>query len=196
MMSNFEEITEEMRRHRMKLPGEKVQIKIGNAKQILNEAMAHFLSQEGRNLQWLPEYSKVCNWLTDNKGKGLLLYGDCGRGKSYLCRYVLPAILLKHSKRVVSVFDIHDMNADIDYVLSKHIISLDDIGTEQQSVKYGERRMAFSEIMDAAEKDGKLFIISTNLSAGGIKSRYGIRTLDRIRSVTSQILFEGESLRR
>ena len=95
----------------------------------------------------------------------------------------------------MSVFDIQDMNRDIDLVLSKHIISLDDIGTEEVSIKYGERRMAFAEVMDAAEKHGKLVIVSTNLNESELKERYGDRVLDRIKATTSRILFTGKSLR-
>ncbi|MDR1503681.1 MAG: hypothetical protein LBT43_14640 [Prevotella sp.] len=134
-------------------------------------------------------------WLAANHGKGLFLYGNCGRGKSLLCRYALPAILLGYCRRVVSVFDTQQMNSDIDLVLSKHIISLDDVGTEDVSNVFGNRRMAFAEVMDAAEKHGKLLIISTNLPVDDIRKRYGDRVLDRIKSTTTRILFEGESLR-
>ncbi|WP_044215348.1 hypothetical protein [Dysgonomonas gadei] len=60
---------------------------------------------------------------------------------------------------------------------------------------FGNRRMAFAEVMDAAEKHGKLLIISTNLPVDDIRKRYGDRVLDRIKSTTTRILFEGESLR-
>ncbi|WP_236264068.1 hypothetical protein [Dysgonomonas sp. Marseille-P4677] len=88
------------------------------------------------------------------------------------------------------------MNSRIDYVLSRHIISLDDIGTEEVCNQYGNKRLAFAEIMDAAEKYNKLLIVSTNLSVDDIRRRYGERVLDRIKATTHRVLFEGESLRR
>ena len=127
--------------------------------------------------------------------RGLFLFGNCGRGKSILCRFALPAILLKYCRKVVTVLDIQDMNRDIDLALSKHILSLDDIGTEEISVKYGERRLAFAEIMDAAEKQGKLVIVSTNLGESELRERYGDRVLDRVRAITTRVLFTGKSLR-
>ena len=157
--------------------------------------MRYFIGQEGREAVWLPEYEKVAAWLSGNQGRGLFLFGNCGRGKSILCRHALPAILLECCRKVVSVFDMQDMNRDIDLVLSKHILALDDIGTEEQSVKYGERRMAFAEIMDAAEKHGKLVIVSTNLGENELRERYGDRILDRIRSTTTRVRFSGASLR-
>ncbi|MDR1714819.1 MAG: hypothetical protein LBS20_03140 [Prevotella sp.] len=195
-MKNFRDITDLMKRQQMPLPSQKVEIQIPAAEKILREALLHFLQAEEREMQWLPEYEKVAGWLAGNRGKGLFLYGNCGRGKSLLCRYALPAIMLGYCRRVVSVFDTHQMNSNIDLVLSKHIISIDDIGTEDVSNVYGNRRMAFAEVMDAAEKHGKLLIISSNLPVEDIRNRYGDRVLDRIKSTTMRVLFEGESLRK
>lgn len=194
-MKNFDAITDNMRSHRMLLPEQKIMIGVPDAEEVLRTGLGYFLSQEGRELKWLPEYVHIADWLSDNKGRGLFLFGNCGRGKSLLCRYVLPAILLGYCQKVVSVFDTNEMNNRIDYVLSRHIISLDDIGTEEVSNVYGNRRQAFAEIIDAAEKYNKLLIVSTNLTVGEIRKRYGDRVLDRIKSTTQRVLFEGESLR-
>lgn len=194
-MKNFDAITDNMRSHRMLLPEQKIMIGVPDAEEVLRTGLGYFLSQEGRELKWLPEYVHIADWLSDNKGRGLFLFGNCGRGKSLLCRYVLPAILLGYCQRVVSVFDTNEMNNRIDYVLSRQIISLDDIGTEEVSNVYGNRRQAFAEIIDAAEKYNKLLIVSTNLTVGEIRKRYGDRVLDRIKSTTQRVLFEGESLR-
>lgn len=194
-MQNFNHIINQMRLLGMKLPEEKVRISIPEAPNALKSMFGQFLQLEGKHLQWLSEYDEVADWLSDNKGRGLFMYGNCGRGKSYLGRYVLPAILYKYCNRVVSVFDIQDMNKNPNLVLSKHLISLDDIGTEEAINQYGNKRMAFAEIMDAAEKNGKLLIISTNLQANEIKLRYGDRILDRILSTTQRVVFNGKSLR-
>ena len=193
--ASFEGIVKDMQSHGMKTPSRKIRISVPDASAVLSNAMKYFIGLEGKQSQWLKEYGKVAEWLADNQGKGLFMYGNCGRGKSVLCRYALPAIILKYCGRVVSVFDIQDMNRDIDLVLSKRIVSLDDIGTEELSVKYGERRMAFAEIMDAAEKRGNLVIVSTNLGSKEIAERYGDRVLDRILSTTTRVLFTGKSLR-
>jgi DNA replication protein DnaC len=72
---------------------------------------------------------------------------------------------------------------------------LDDIGTEDIAVSFGNKRAAFSEIMDAAEKKGKLVIITTNLQKEEIVQRYKERVYDRIISTTKRIKFSGNSLR-
>jgi len=194
-MKSFESIVSEMKMLQMPLPGEKVDIAIENAKEVLVDGFTYFLSAAGYRMQWLPEYESVAGWLTNNGGKGLFLYGNCGRGKTMLCRYVLPAILLGYCRRVVSVFDTTEMNTRLDHVLSRNIISIDDIGTEEMSNIYGNKRLAFAEVMDAAEKYNKLMIISSNLTVNEIRKRYGDRVLDRVKSTTHRVLFEGESLR-
>lgn len=194
-MKTFEEIAEDMKAHGMKLPSRKVQVAIPDARNILFNAITYFVGREGRKTVWLPEYDRVAEWLTDNQGRGLFLFGNCGRGKSVLCRYVIPAILLKYMRKVVTVYDVQDMNRDIDAVLTKHIISLDDVGTEEMSVKFGEKRLAFAEVMDAAEKHGKLVIVSTNLGLEELKQRYGDRVVDRIKATMLRVAFNGKSLR-
>lgn len=195
-IQNFEGIFQEMQTYGMVLPVKRVYVRIQNAKEILSNAMNYFIGLEGKKAIWLSAYDEVAGWLTDNRGKGLFLSGNCGMGKSILCRYVIPAILLKYCNKVVFVFDVQNINKDIDHVLSKHLITLDDIGTEEISVKFGEKRMAFAEIIDAAEKFGKLLIVSTNLSGNQIKERYGDRIVDRIHSTMTQVMFNGKSLRK
>lgn len=194
--SELKDIVEQMKAHGMKLPAERVNISIPGAKDILMEVMNYFIECEGKEFLWIPEYDHVANWLENNNGRGLFLYGNCGRGKSILCRYAIPAILMKYSRKVVSVFDVNEMNNNLDDVLRKHIISLDDIGTESAKNNYGEKRIAFAEIMDAAEKFGKLVIVSSNLGKQELIDRYGERVFDRIKSTTARVLFNGESLRR
>lgn len=195
-MNNFEQTLREMQQHRMKTPNEGFRINIGEAKNVLHEALRYFLALEGRSLQWLPEYDHVADWLADNGGRGLFLYGNCGRGKSLLVRYALPAILLQQCRKVVAVYDIQEMNADPDGVMKKSLIALDDIGTEEPINHYGNRRLAFAEIVDVAEKQSKLLLVSSNLNEVQLRQTYGDRTLDRIRATTERILFRGESMRR
>lgn len=73
---------------------------------------------------------------------------------------------------------------------------IDDIGTEFLSVKYGEKRLSFAELVDEAEKKGKLLIVTTNLSLSELQQKYGERTLDRLRAITTPVVFKGDSLRK
>ena len=48
----------------------------------------------------LPEYDEVIDWMTNTGDKGLMLMGDCGRGKSIILNGVLP-VLFKMKDKVL-----------------------------------------------------------------------------------------------
>jgi DNA replication protein DnaC len=172
-----------------------ISFQITNAKKVFENAMTYYLGLKNKKFVWLPDYETVTDWLADNKGKGLFLYGTVGTGKTFITRYVIPGILLKYKRLVVSTFDMKEVNADPDYVLSKKIIALDDIGTEEVSINFGEKRMVIPEILDEAEKYGKLLLITSNFNEEGLISKYGNRIFDRLIEVTTPIEFKGESFR-
>lgn len=169
-----------------------VQIRIPNAKNVLWRGIQHFT---GESAQWRPEYEIVAQWLSGNNGKGLLCLGNCGCGKTLICGKIMPLLLHHYHSKIITCYDAQQMNANIDRIKEKHIIYIDDVGTENVSVKYGERRMAFPELVDEAEKKGKLLLLSTNLSVQELKEKYGERTVDRLRAITTAVLFKGESMR-
>ncbi len=170
-----------------------VKISISEARNVLWQGIRYFTGEEA---QWLPEYEGIANWLSDNEGRGLLCFGNCGRGKTLICGKILPIILNHYCRLIVTCYDSQQMNAELDIVKKKHIIYIDDIGTENLSVKYGEKRLAFAELADEAEKKGKLLILTTNLSIDEIREKYGERTLDRLKAITKTVHFSGTSLRK
>jgi len=196
VISEFFETYERMKEVGMKIPVEREIIQISGAKTILENCFKYFLSFKNVDFFWQPEYDEIVNWLENNNGLGLFLYGSCGRGKSMLARYVIPAIILKYCKKIIYCYDSQEMNAKLDFVLEKRMISIDEIGVEGISVDYGNKRDAFFEVMDAVEKYGKLIIVSTNLSGDEIIKKYGERVFERIIATTKQVEFKGKSLRK
>jgi len=195
-MSNFKDILRDMQERGMKVPNDKVTIQIPQAETIFHNAMSYFLTLEGVRYEPQQEYSKIIDWLKDNQGKGLFMYGNCGRGKTKLSRYVLPAIILKYCRRIVSYYDVTELDTKVDEALKRHLLSIDDIGTETVAVNYGKKRMPFAEIMDAVEKSDKLIIITSNLNGEDLAEKYGERVIDRIRSTCVRVPFVGASLRK
>lgn len=171
----------------------KVNIHIPDAKDLLKRGLNYFTQNNGI---WLSEYEQIAEWLSDNKGKGLLCIGNCGRGKTLICEKVIPVLLNHYCRKIVNCYDAQQMNSKLDEVKRFHIIYIDDVGTENISVKYGEKRIAFAELVDEAEKKGKMLIITSNLSTDDIQLKYGERVLDRLKAITKVVLFEGESLRK
>jgi len=179
--------------HGLEVPKKIPVIKVSDSKNIFTYTFEYFLGMQNKEFTWKEGYQGVCDWLENNNNKGLLLLGACSLGKTFMARYVLPAILLKYSNRVLKSYDLN--RDDIDNILSKKICCLDDIGTEDVRNEYGTKRMAFSEIVDNAEKNGNLLIITTNLTGDEIKARYGLRVYERLLAITNQIAIKGSSER-
>ena len=174
---------------------------IPDARERLEKGLRYFL---GDRAQWLPAYDTVAEWLSDNKGRGLLCVGTSGLGKTLICEKILPVIF----RRTVTTVTATEMNARIDELLRERIVIIDGLGTEpvHAMVNYN-RRTPFAELCDAAERNGILLIITTGLSTtpadeahaplypDSIERRYGRDVLSRLRATTSVAVFEGEDMR-
>lgn len=177
---------------------DRVQISIPNAEKRLRGGLQYVVNMKsGCNAEWNEHnYRPIVDWMTDNKGKGLLMFGGCGLGKSVIGMYILPFLIKDVHKKVVNIFSAQELNQKIDEILKLHIIYIDDIGTEDNLNSYGNKRMPFAELCDAAEKKGKLLILTTNLSIDELTQRYGDRVVDRLIATTKAVPFIGDSLRK
>lgn len=179
-------------------------ITIPNAKEHLKAGLQYYL---GDKFQWLPAYDKVADWLTDNKGRGLLCVGTPGLGKTLLCQNILPVIINQHMRKVPNCYTAIEMTQQFEAIISKcgSLLFIDDLGTEPVEVNlFGNRRVPFNEICDTCERKGGLLVLTSNLRTTrdannpnnlSIEERYGLRTLDRLRGITKVIRFDGPSLR-
>lgn len=177
---------------------DRVKIHIPNAEQRLRGGLQYFVNMKaGCNAEWNERnYRPIVDWMTDNKGKGLLMLGGCGLGKSLIGMYILPLLIKDVHRKVVNIFNAQELNKKIDEILNLHIVCIDDIGTEDNLNSYGNKRMPFAELCDAAEKKGKLLILTTNLNIDGLQERYGDRVVDRLIATTKAVPFTGDSLRK
>lgn len=177
---------------------DRVQISIPNAEKRLRGGLQYVVNMKsGCNAEWNEHnYRPIVDWMTDNKGKGLLMLGGCGLGKSVIGMYILPLLIKDVHKKVVNIFSAQELNKKIDEILKLHIIYIDDIGTEDNLNSYGNKRMPFAELCDDAEKKGKLLILTTNLSIDELTERYGDRVVDRLIATTKAVPFTGDSLRK
>jgi DNA replication protein DnaC len=174
----------------------RVHITITNARERLETELHRFL---GDKAQWLPAYDRVAEWLNDNKGRGLLLVGTTGLGKTIICERILPAIF---GQNVLSV-KATDMRAKLDGLLKERVVIIDGLGREPAK-HYGNPDDSFFQLCDAAEQNGNLLIITTNLSTTpvndpryplSIQERYGNEVISRLRSIVRAIEFKGTDMR-
>jgi DNA replication protein DnaC len=168
-------------------------IHVPDAENLLRQGLAHFT---GGHAVWDEQnYRPIVNWLTDNHGRGLLLMGENGLGKTLIGLRILPVLIHYAHKKVVRCFRAQEMCSTPDIVLASHISYIDDVGTESISNVFGNRRVPFAELCDIAEIRGKLLIISTNCDIPHLREKYGDRTVDRLRAITTPVLFTGKSHR-
>ena len=165
---------------------------IPDARNNIMAGLRHFIGDAAR---WLPEYNDVTDWLADNQGLGLLCAGNVGRGKTVLCSKVIPCLLHACLHRIVTPFTARELGQNIDRALQSHLLSIDDIGTESETVRYGNHIMAVPLIVDNVERRGGLLIMTTNLGYDELQAKYGLRTTDRIRALCKVVNFAGTSLR-
>lgn len=147
-------------------------------------------------LEWLPEYDEVSEWLSDTKGKGLLLAGDVGRGKTNIVLHAVPLIFYHFQKKVVKCTHSNDLHKNLKEFANKLLIAVDEVGTEPIMNNYGEKTEPINVLFDLAESNCKILLLSTNFNSEQIQERYGVRTLDRITRLCKIVKFEGESMRK
>lgn len=158
----------------------------------------------------LPEYVGIIDWMTSTEGRGLLLYGDCGRGKSIILTGVVPVLLAMKERMTVAIhadelskpydlalrtagYDVHTTN--LDYLTRTAYPIIDELGVEPLVNDYGEKYEGFNRVINAAERYLRPLFISTNLTREQLLRRYGERTFDRLTRLCRPVKFEGESLR-
>lgn len=201
MNVDFKQIIQRFERGEELFLDNKVRIQIPNAEQWLRKGLDFFVNHyscgECPHATWSEKnYRPIVDWMTDNKGRGLLMTGRCGLGKTLIGKHILPLLFRSLCGKIITVTTAQDLNKKIDEMLMKHIIYIDDIGTEELAKSYGNVRCTFSELCNEAEQKGKLLIISTNLTAKELEEKYGERTIDRLKAITKFVPFVGASLRK
>ena len=160
--------------------------------------------------QPLPEYDEIIDWMHDTRGLGLLLIGDCGRGKSIIATCLVPVLL---GIKNLNTYPVHadDFNkpypfaantmgmdpksSNLDYLTKCPYPVIDELGVETLINDYGERYEGFNRIINAAERYFRPMFVSTNLSKDEMLNRYGERTLARTKPLCPIVESRGESLR-
>ena len=187
--NDYKQMASQMKVFGLDLTTERLQISIPDAENVLRLLLAERM---GNGFVWLPEYSKVAEWMKDNNGRGLLLMGNVGRGKTEIGRNILPAVINYHYRRIVNCYDAVDLSARKNEFLDNcWPLCIDDLGTEKDA----KSRDVFERLADQMEKKGRFLIVTTNLSAEDIRRIYGDRVFDRLKGNTTCIVFKGDSMR-
>lgn len=137
-----------------------------------------------------------------NPLKGLLIRGPAGTGKTHLVRCCEDNGL--NPIATFSMIDITEVvKAEGKYEINtngKPIVYLDDVGTEEASVKhYGTATQWFKNFIETVYLRAKCYnhlIITTNLNWQGISDAYGYRVESRMREMFNVIDLKGKDRRK
>tara|TARA_R100000951_G_scaffold92984_1_gene81504 strand:+ start:375 stop:950 length:576 start_codon:yes stop_codon:yes gene_type:complete len=140
----------------------------------------------------LPSYNEIIDWMVDTRGRGLMLMGECGLGKSTILNFVIPAIFRTKTNKVLRSIPAKELAA-VERNVAPFII-IDDLGTESIKNDYGTKIDAVADAISYAEDSSKTLLITTNLSPKSLKERYDERTLDRLRKC-KVVIIKGNSFR-
>ena len=172
-------------------------------------ALTHYfkiLDKTADDFKWLPEYDEIADWMSDTKGKGLLLMGDCGRGKSTILLSVMPLMFFRKFDKVLHPISAKELNMP-DPKRGKFTLGweegakqwcyvLDELGTEDRETNYLEPFEPFNKVIDDAEKFIKLMLVNTNLTKKQLLERYGERCIDSLIRLCRIVEFKGKSYRK
>ena len=166
----------------LKIKGAKEYIKYGLSKKI------------GANYEWLPQYDEICDWLEDNKGESLLIFGNCGVGKSVISSIIslLIAHLFGRMYRPMMANDFAKME---ELSTKRQLWIIDDLGTERKVKNFGTEKDNVTDLLNIMERYGNCAIITTNLNGQQIVERYGDRNADRIKHMFRQVHINHASMR-
>ena len=139
------------------------------------------------------EYDNIIDWMVDTKGRGLMLMGDCGTGKSTILNYVIPAIFRTITNKILRSVSAKELGA-VERNKSPFII-IDDLGTESIKNDYGTKIDAVADAISYAEDSSKTLLVTTNLTPKALDDRYSDRTLDRLRKC-KVVVIKGKSFRK
>jgi DNA replication protein DnaC len=155
--------------------------------------------------KYLPEYDEIVQWMVNSGGKGLLLRGAKGRGKSTILMSVMP-VLFKLKGLIFKPIQANDIGIEeyngrtvrfpnLEHMKRTVFPAIDELGVEPQVNDFGEKFEGFNQIIDKAEQNVKPLFITTNLEPEQLLKRYDSRTLDRLGRLCKTVVFKGDSLR-
>ena len=139
------------------------------------------------------------------EGKGLLLYGTVGTGKTYFAACIANALIDKEISvcmtnftKILNQLQSKDVNkqAYIDSFNSYTLLIIDDLGAER-STDFAQEQVF--NVIDSRYRSGLPFIVTTNLTAEELKKPQEVkysRIYDRILERCHPVKVEGASRRR
>jgi DNA replication protein DnaC len=157
-------------------------------------------------------FRAVHKWLNRQDGafdinKGFFIYGPVGVGKTtllqsiqkYMLIHSLPSIHYASANDISSIYSSEGEIGIKGYKYKHHRI-IDDVGQEDKSGHYGQKKWVINDLLmaryDLFLKSKKLTFISTNLTPDEFKELYGDVVADRVRQMCNIFEYPNKESRR
>jgi DNA replication protein DnaC len=154
-------------------------------------------------------FREVAAWYANDESfggdlrKGILIRGTCGTGKTLLAKAMQEVILkmqrlhagFTYSVDLQRLYTLQNTEA-IDILKNRKITIIDDLGVEQVATRhFGNIQEPFNDLFDHRYRNELKTIVTTNLTPGEIKDRYGDRIIERFRETMNDIVMSYASFR-
>lgn len=151
-----------------------------NAKEFLKTAF----SGATDSFWYHSEYDILSDYLADNQGKGLMLQGNIGTGKTMFVEFVYKPFLRVFYNKGLHSYTAEDLNNTevAEEMCQMRQLFIDDLGREKRAKSYGTELSYMDKIADNLEKKHSFLICTTNLSTAELIERYGERAVDRMKA--------------
>lgn len=169
-------------------------------RQVSSDAVEKILADNGWSKELAgDDHDKVVRALIAmwQSGRGLLITGPCGCGKTHLARCLFKYWRMEVS-RWLYVKDekcIGHMKNNPDFYYDSTVI-VDDIGCEEIVKEYGNTADVVGDFIQRYHYHGKRrFVATTNLDSEKVSGKYGPRVLDRLLDMCVVLKMAGKSKR-
>ena len=132
-----------------------------------------FAQDDGENEKLTQIAQRYVEHFEEIEGKGLLLYGSVGTGKTFIAACIANELIDRgHPCLVTNFARLERDKDDLDRLNMFDLLVIDDLGMERDSEYMGE---IVQSIIDARYRSGKSLIITTNLTAAELKNPSDVR---------------------
>jgi DNA replication protein DnaC len=155
-------------------------------------------------------FREICTYLAASNGKGLLLTGKAGTGKTHLFRTRFPNTRICTAAKIEQAWrDSGKLEGNFWYDTYRLFLSeeqshkvnliVDDLGQEPVTKSYGNVSEAIEQFVCQRYQEWQTHkvrtLFSTNLTPSELDSRYGRRVTDRLQEMCVLIVMNGKSMR-
>lgn len=151
--------------------------------------------------------TRIADFLTKPSAKwGLMLMGRVGTGKTVVTRALQSLILdcadwgllpVETGLRLVTAKSFITREGDRQReIFDEPILAIDDLGNEAaEKISYGSVSTPIVDLLEYRYERQLLTVVTTNLDAEQIATKYGQRVADRCREMFEVLLFKNNSFR-